>query len=83
MTGTEPRVMDKPEPCPFDYDDEFLDVCGNIGCEDGWVADCIDGFCINAEDGCALCLRRCEFCNPRTPAKHEARRTDNELRDRP
>lgn len=51
-----------------EYDDDYLDVCGNIGCNDGWVADCFDGLCVNAEDGCELCLRRCDWCNPRKPA---------------
>lgn len=46
-----------------DYDDTRDDDCWNCG-GDGFVADCFDGFCINAEDGCSLCMRRCDFCNP-------------------
>lgn len=53
---------------PDDFgDDCMFDTCGNIGCEDGWVADCFDGFCVNAEDGCELCLRRCDWCNAPKP----------------
>lgn len=58
-----------------DFDDEYhLDVCGNIGCEDGWVADCFDGLCMDAEYGCELCLRRCDWCNakPKTSQDHSA-----------
>lgn len=32
-------------------------------CEDGFVSDCIDGFCLDAEIGCDLCTRPCEFCS--------------------
>lgn len=51
------------EPCAYDamFDDE-RDDCWNCGGE-GYIADCFDGFCVNAEDGCELCLRRCEYCN--------------------
>jgi hypothetical protein len=54
----------------YDFDDGDLEFghCGNIGCEDGWIADCWDGLCVNAEDGCELCMRRCDWCNPRKPA---------------
>lgn len=55
-----------------DYDEDHLDVCGNIGCDEGWVADCFDGLCVNAEDGCELCLRRCDWCNQRK-SDHQAR----------
>lgn len=56
---------------PPDYDDDWhLDVCGN-GCDDGWVADCFDGFCVNAEDGCELCIRRCDWCNPRKASPND------------
>lgn len=56
---------DRPHSCQSEpRDDELMfDVCGNIGCDDGWVADCFDGLCVNAEDGCELCLRRCDWCN--------------------
>jgi hypothetical protein len=43
-----------------DFDDH---ECWNCGGE-GFIADCFDGFCINAEDGCDLCMRRCEYCKP-------------------
>ena len=47
---------------PWEYDDRLDDDCWACGGE-GYVADCFDGFCINAEDGCELCMRRCDFCN--------------------
>jgi hypothetical protein len=51
---------------PDDYDDDLeYGHCGNIGCDEGWVFDCFDGLCVNAEDGCELCMRRCDWCNPR------------------
>lgn len=50
------------------YDDEY--ECGNCGGE-GFTYDCIDGCCINAEDGCELCARRCDWCNPRKPKKRD------------
>lgn len=47
-----------------DYDDDYDDdECGNCGGE-GVTYDCIDGCCMNAEDGCDLCMRRCDWCNP-------------------
>jgi hypothetical protein len=64
---TEPQASPaKPSvPNADDYGDFYLDTCGNIGCDEGWVANCFDGFCVNAEDGCDLCLRRCDWCNPK------------------
>lgn len=50
---------------PNRFDDDYDDFeCWNCDGE-GYVWDCIDGFCVNAEDGCKLCTRRCEVCNPR------------------
>lgn len=37
------------------------DDCWNCGGE-GYVYDCFDGLCLNAEDGCADCMRRCDVC---------------------
>lgn len=45
-------------------DDE--DGCWNCG-GDGYLYDCVDGFCEDAEYGCDDCARRCEICRPRTP----------------
>lgn len=58
--------MTNPHPSPdrveeHDFDDHEL--CWNCHGE-GFIADCFDGFCINAEDGCDLCMRRCEYCKP-------------------
>lgn len=43
-----------------DYDDDPGD-CYECGGE-GFVWDCFDGFCVNAEDGCDDCTRPCPEC---------------------
>lgn len=43
-----------------DYDDD-PGVCHECGGE-GYVWDCFDGLCVNAEDGCMACTRRCPEC---------------------
>lgn len=49
------------------YDDELDgESCGNCGGE-GFTYLCIDGCCVDAEEGCDLCARRCDWCNPRSP----------------
>ena len=61
------------------YDGEDTD-CWNCGGE-GYVFDCIDGFCLDAEIGCDLCTRRCDVCNRRpteAPATAAASLPDNE-----
>lgn len=45
-------------------DDE--DTCAKCGGE-GFVYDCFDGFCQDAEEGCADCARRCDWCNRKAP----------------
>jgi hypothetical protein len=47
-----------------DYDDSRDDDCWQCGGE-GWIADCFDDLCVNAEDGCELCMCRCDICNVR------------------
>ena len=43
-----------------DFDDD--DECWNCGGE-GYVYDCFTEYaCINPEDGCDLCMRRCDVC---------------------
>ena len=37
------------------------DECWHCGGE-GYVADCFDGFCVDAEGGCEECTRRCPEC---------------------
>lgn len=37
------------------------DSCWQCGGE-GYMADCIDGCCQDAEMGCDLCTRRCDIC---------------------
>jgi hypothetical protein len=52
---------------PDDFDDDdYGDECGNCGGE-GYTYNCIDGCCVNAEDGCELCASRCDWCNPPKP----------------
>lgn len=54
-------------------DDQMFqdDNCGQ--CDgSGYTYDCIDGFCANPEDGCDLCERRCDFCNPPTAVQVKA-----------
>jgi hypothetical protein len=41
--------------------------CGNCG-GSGVVHDCIDGQCLDSDEGCDLCERRCDWCRPRRPA---------------
>lgn len=46
------------------------DTCGNCGGE-GYVYDCFDGFCEDAEYGCDDCARRCDWCNMPSPKQIE------------
>lgn len=76
MAEEPPKKTEWSEP-PADYD--YLDEidngdCWNCGGE-GYVWDCFDGCCRNAEDGCRLCTRRCDVCNPapRKPAAEPAK----------
>ncbi len=41
-------------------DDEECWKCGG----DGYLQECFDGFCIDAEVGCDDCTYRCDICNP-------------------
>ena len=51
----------------YDYDDIGADdYCGNCGGE-GYTYHCIDGCCVDADEGCELCASRCDWCNPRKP----------------
>lgn len=50
------------------FDDEDCGQCDGSG----YTYDCIDGCCANPEDGCRLCERRCDFCNPPTPQQVKA-----------
>ena len=51
---------------PDDFDDWDDDECPHC-CGEGYVYDCIDGCCIDADEGCYLCERRCDWCRPRPP----------------
>lgn len=46
-----------------DYDDDPGD-CFECGGE-GFVFDCFDGFCVDAESGCDDCTRPCPECRRR------------------
>ena len=50
------------------FDDEDCGQCDGSG----YTYDCIDGCCANAEEGCRLCERRCDFCNPFKPTPKQA-----------
>lgn len=57
-----------------DDDREFDDPDDCYRCNgEGFVWDCFDGFCVNAEDGCDDCTRACPECarrkreNPQPP----------------
>jgi hypothetical protein len=57
----------------IDFDDTFDDQCWNCSGE-GFVSGCFTEYsCLYPEDGCDLCTRRCDVCNPRpsdaTPTK--------------
>lgn len=43
-----------------DHEDGDCWQCGG----EGFVWDCIDGFCADAEAGCDLCTSRCDACAP-------------------
>lgn len=48
-------------------DDDYFDMlndeeCGECG-GSGYVFDCIDGFCLDAEVGCDMCTTPCMHCN--------------------
>jgi len=57
--------------------DDQEEFCGQ--CDEGYTYHCIDGCCINAEEGCELCQRRCDFCNPFVPTP-EQKQSANELK---
>ncbi|MCJ8518976.1 fructose/tagatose bisphosphate aldolase [Pseudorhizobium tarimense] len=56
------RQMTGEDHGPYFIDDDSED-CWNCGGE-GFVSECIDGCCEDAESGCDLCTRRCDICNP-------------------
>lgn len=57
--------MSEPDDCDDDHSDDY---CGNCGGE-GYTYHCIDGCCVDAEEGCDLCARRCDWCSPPKPKK--------------
>jgi hypothetical protein len=61
---------------PHNHDDDLDgDTCPNCG-GDGYVYNCFEEYaCVDPEGGCDLCMRRCDWCNPRKPnlPKPEAR----------
>lgn len=61
--------------CVQDYIDSHMfydEDCGQCDGSGYWY-HCIDGCCINAEEGCNLCARRCDFCNPFKPTPEQAK----------
>lgn len=54
--------------CDLDFDEP--DDCPNCGGE-GYVSSCFEEYaCLDPEEGCDLCMRRCDWCN--NPADHGA-----------
>lgn len=62
----------------YDYDD-YDDYDDNRDCPqcggEGFVWDCFDGFCVNAEDGCDDCTRPCPEC---ARSKREREKADRD-----
>ncbi|MDW9762179.1 hypothetical protein GOB02_21820 [Sinorhizobium meliloti] len=58
------RQMTGEDHGPYFLDDDQEDGgCFNCGGE-GFVFDCFDGCCEDADSGCDLCTRNCDVCNP-------------------
>lgn len=68
--------MTSPESHMDDYDQD--DDCANCG-GGGYVYDCFDGFCEDAESGCDDCARRCDWCNRPTKKQTEDRAALGEI----
>lgn len=51
------------------------DECPNCGGE-GYIADCFDGLCVNAEHGCEDCVRRCVECARHADTRKKAVRDE-------
>lgn len=56
-----------------DYDDDS--DCANCG-GTGYVANCYSDYaCVDPEEGCDQCMRRCDWCNPpKLTPKEQAQR---------
>ena len=51
-----------------DYDSDYDNDCWNCGGE-GYVSHCFTEYaCMYPDEGCDLCMRRCEFCSAVKPA---------------
>lgn len=53
-------------------DQEECPTCGG----EGMIADCFDGFCVDAEDGCEDCARPCPECRNAERQRRRAVRTE-------
>lgn len=52
--------------------DDADDECPECGGE-GFVASCVSDYaCVDPEEGCDLCMRRCDYCRP-LPTPPEAK----------
>lgn len=70
--GIEIESGDLCKQCLIDaWTDDHDDECGQCDGSGFWY-HCIDGCCINAEEGCDMCARRCDFCNPFKPTPEQA-----------
>ena len=64
----------------YDYDDHDDNRdCYQCGGE-GFVWDCFDGFCVNAEDGCDDCTRPCPECARSKREREKAERDETALK---
>jgi hypothetical protein len=53
---------------PLEYYEGDGAECPNCGGE-GWVSHCFEEWaCMHPDEGCDLCMRRCDWCNPPKPA---------------
>lgn len=57
-----PTGIEMDDDAYWDYDDR--EDCWNCGGE-GFVPDCVTEYaCMYPDEGCSVCMRRCDFCNP-------------------
>ncbi len=48
----------------YDFDYDETEECANCGGE-GYVSHCFEEWaCMHPDEGCNLCMRRCDWCNP-------------------
>ena len=68
MGPLNPEAEPVNNPYKLEYSQEEIDSMMGLDdncpyCDEGFVYDCIDDQCIDAEIGCDLCAQRCEYCS--------------------